>query len=164
MNAIFYLVGLSILIVGGEAQPDLLCHKCFKLWEEVDMADVTTIVNGTIFEDIKKCANEPLGVLCDAGEVCGKYEIALTSKDVEAVGTISSCVDAPAAAAEFKCSDESDTYRALHRLMDLVLPVNPVNPVTRCRMYLCYDDLCNTGHTAHISLLVAILISLYQLF
>ena len=165
MNAIFYLVGLSILIVGGEAQLRFLrCHECFNLGEHVDMADVTPIVFGTKFENVKACVDDPDGVECFADEVCGKFEIALTSPEIDAVGTISACVEPEEVAADFECSDESIIYDILRGLMDLFLPVNPANPVTRCRMYLCYDDLCNTGHTAHISLLVAILISLYQLF
>ena len=164
MNAIFYLVGLSILIVGGEAQ--LQCHECLKLWEDIDMVDVTPLLYNTTFEDfnLKACVDDPFGVTCDAGEVCGKYEISLTSPEIDAVGTVSGCVEPEEAAAEFTCSDESDTYTSLLSIMKLLFPVNPADPEIRCRLYFCYDNLCNTGHTAHISLLVAILISLYQLF
>ena len=128
------------------------------------MSNIFPIINGTIFNTTKECTDELVGVTCEDGEVCGKYEIALTSPDVEAVGSASGCVDAGPAAEDFACSDESIVYRILHGIMESLLIANPVDPEIQCRMYLCYDDLCNTGHTAQVSLLVATLISLYQLF
>ena len=162
MNAISSWVVLSILMIGGEAQ--LTCYSCYTLSEEVDSNPF--INSSTIFNDtVTRCDVDDSsgGVQCETGEVCGTIEVSLTAPDVEAYVTLSNCVPLPIVA-NFTCNESNDIYSFLLETLLLDwMTVNPSNPETQCRWDLCYNDLCNTGQAAQISLLVTTLISLYQL-
>ena len=164
MNAITSLVVISILMIGGEAQ--LTCYNCLKLMDEVELPISTNLT--LVFSNETRICDDSVVETCGEEEVCGKYEISLSELDgdINGVATYSECVNPGEAAGNFTCAEGDPYYDSLlFTLMDWA----GINAITsdadiQCRMYLCYDDLCNTGHTAHISLLVATIISLYQLF
>ena len=143
------MVAMSILMIGSSA---LRCWNC--------PADENLLTyNYGILSDIVDCS----AITCDSGEVCLKYEVSLVNPDGPQYFTLMSshCANETVAKAEYLCNNSSAPFKTMYDIIKSVNTGNATEP--KCELSFCNDDLCNTGQTAQISLLVTTLISLYRL-
>ena len=147
MKIISTLVAMSILMIGSSA---------LRCWDGIGIINQETnrLERYLAFNETD----------CDSeAEACMTIELSLTNPESGNLTSICfpQCVN-ETAKESISCNDNSSaTYKEVYDA--LISNAEQDETELKCELSFCYEDLCNTGQTAQISLLVTTLISLYQL-